>query len=375
MGFLAPFFFWPSASSNNNTNANNDVKTNSNAKPHTTQQSWTLVNRDQGNGTDTTSPTSTEQDSNGHSQSGHGHGHRDPGDGAARNTGLDEEYQTDSKQSWKGSSKFTGIKTRLRSRKRQSISELANTFEKHSPPSVHETADEGQVYHPLEEKEEVLLDNIQRGSHYTDTTEMPQTDQGDGQQVEDSENRKVSDQTHRSLDSEMTSSTVCHYPSRVPSEKIALEDRGYVYEEPFGDVLESSGSRPSTHPKRENTTRSTRTSMSGDRDVTPQGCPKQQKSSLERRRSRPSDDLPRKSTIFRSMSTLSNESTWSAHIDQRETLKAFNEVATQLCLRPVALRQKGKFCYRLSSKWYLTMVFKPNSQMQTQKGSCEDEMG
>ena len=348
MGFLAPFFFWPSASSNNN-NANNDVKTSSNAKPHTTQQSWTLVNRDQGNGTDTTSPTSTERDSNGHSQP------RQPGNGhPVKDTGLDEEYQTDSKQSWKGSSRFTGIKTRFRSRKRQSISELGNTFEKHDSSHVDETADEGQAYHPLVEKEEVLLDNVQRGSHYADTSEMPQMDQDDGQQVEDSENRKVSDQTHRSLDSEMTSSTVCHYPSRVPSEKIALEDRGYVYEEPFGDVLESSGSRPSTHPKRENTTRSTRTSMSADRDVTPQGCPKQQKSSHERRRSRPSDDLPRKSTIFRSMSTLSNESTWSAHIDQRETLKVFNEVAAQLCLRPVALRQ-GKFCYRVSSKWYLTI--------------------
>ena len=371
MGFLAPFFFWPSASSNNNTN---DVKTSSNAKPHIAQQSWTLVNRDQDNGTDTTSPTSTEQDSNGHGQSGHGHGHRDPGAGDARNAGLDEEYQTDSKQSWKGSRTFTGIKTRLRSRKRQSISELANTFEKHDPSHVDETTDQGQTYYPLEEKEEVHLDNIQRGSHYADTTEMPQMDQDDGQQVEDSESRKVSDQTHRSLDSEMTSSTVCHYPSRVPSEKIALEDRGYVYEEPFGDVLESSGSRPSTYPKRENITRSTRTSMSGDRDVTPQGCPKQQKSSLERHRSRPSDDLPRKSTIFRSMSTLSNESTWSAHIDQRETLKAFNEVATQLCLRPVALR-KGKFCYNVSSKWYLTMKIKPNIQIQTQKGSCEDKTG
>ena len=44
---------------------------------------------------------------------------------------------------------------------------------------------------------------------------------------------------------------------------------------------------------------------------------------------------------------MSNESTWSAHIDQRETLKAFNEVATQLCLRPVALRQQSKFFNRL----------------------------
>ena len=340
MGFLAPFFFWSSALSNNN--ANNDVKTSSNAKPHPTQQPWTLVNRDQENGTDTTSPTSTEQDSNGHDQlrqPRHGH----PG----KDAGLDEEYQMDSKHSWKGSMMFTGIKTRLHSRKRQSISELANTFEKQDPSSVHGTADEGQVYHPLEEKEEVALYNIQRGSHYADTTEMPQMDQDDGPQVENPENRKVSDQTHRSLDSEMTSSTVCHYPSRVPSEKIALEDRGYVYEEPFGDVLEQSGSRPSTHPKRENTTRSTRTSMSGDRDVSPQGCPKPQKSSLERRRSQQSDDLPRKSTIFRSMSTMSNESTWSAHIDQRETLKAFNEVATQLCLRPVALRQQSKFFNRL----------------------------
>ena len=339
MGFLAPFFFWPSASSNNNTN--NEVKTSSNAKPHPTRQSWTLVNRGQGSGTDTTSPTSTEQDPNGHDQlrqPGHGH--------PAKDAGLDEEYQMDSKHSWKGSMTLTGIKARLRSRKRQSIAELANTLEKHDPSSVHGTADEGQVYHPLEEKE-VLFDNMQRESHYADTTEMPQMDHDEGQQVEGPENRKVSDQTHRSLDSEMTSSTVCHYPSRVPSEKIALEDRGYVYEEPFGDVLEQSGSRPSTHLKRENTTRSTRTSMSGDRDATPQGCPKQLKSSLERRRSRPSDDLPRKSTIFRSMSTLSNESTWSAHIDQRETLKAFNEVATQLCLCPVALRRQSKFFNRL----------------------------
>lgn len=330
MGFLAPFF-WSSANSKN-------TNTSSNAKPHPSQQSWTLVNRDQGNGTDTTSPTSTEQGSNergyidGQQVRQPGHGHPDP---------------VDSKHSWKGSRRLNGIKTRLRSRKRQSISELANTFEKHGPSDAHGTVDEGQVHHALEEKKEVLLDTVQRGGYHADTVEIPPMYGDDGQQTENSENRKVSDQTHRSLDSEMTSSTVCHYPSRVPSEKIALEDRGYVYEEPFGDVLESSGSKPATDAKPENTARSTRTSMSGIRDVTPQDCPKQQKPSLERRRSRPSNDLPRKSTIFRSLSTLSNESTWSAHIDQRETLEAFNGVATQLCLRPVALRKQGRFSWVL----------------------------
>lgn len=169
--------------------------------------------------------------------------------------------------------------------------------------------------------------------------------QGFDSQLAIPEQRKVSDktvETMASFESEKTTSTVCHHPSKCPAVQAILENRGYVYENPFGDFRQSSGS---SNLSTDANTYSARPSISeyGDDNLWADHglrCSK-----------RRAGNLPRRSSIFRDISNISNESTWSAHIDQQKTVEAFNDMAGQLCLRPVTFGEeanagKGKFSFQ-----------------------------
>ncbi|EYE91773.1 uncharacterized protein EURHEDRAFT_463967, partial [Aspergillus ruber CBS 135680] len=153
------------------------------------------------------------------------------------------------------------------------------------------------------------------------------------------EQRKVSDktvETMESFESEKTTSTVCRHPSKCPAVQAILENRGYVYEEPFGDFQQPSGSSHlSTDAARNANTDPRRPSISeyGDDNLWEDHSLRCSK--------RRAGNLPRRSSIFRDISNISNESTWSAHIDQQKTVKAFNDMAGQLCLRPVTFGEEA----------------------------------
>lgn len=353
MGFLNPFFFWPLASGNNDESHYNTTN-----KPHAPRHSWTLVNRDQANGIETT-PQSTipsPTDSIGKILTPDDEHPRPDvvlnttgpidralvqaqaqGAGSGKDDGLELEASGDlMRQSWRGSKRLSGIKTLLRPRRsqRHSASDLLNTSHQLNP----------HVDGKAEQKHGVpeVLPDTEDDQQYVDTCDR-QIDQLNVK-IEDPEQRKVSDRTVQSNDSEKTNSTVCHHLSRILVDQSYLENRGYVYENPFGDIWGLSGSNPYADEATKATACSTRLSISENGDVNAQSTREshdKQKEPQTHRRSIPLEDLPRKSSIFRNASMMSNESAWSAQIDQNEVVNEFNNIAAELCLRPVTLKKQG----------------------------------
>lgn len=351
MGFLNPFFFWPLASGNNDESYYNTTN-----KPPAPRNSWTLVNRDQANGIETTpqSTTPSPTDSIGKNLTpDDGHPRSDvvlnttgpvdqalalaQGAGSGKDDGLELEASGNlMRQSWRGSKRLSGIKTLLRPRRsqRHSASELLNTSNQLNP-HVNGKAERS---HDVPE----VLPDTEEDQQYVDTCDR-QTDQLHVQ-IEDPEQRKVSDRTVQSNDSEKTNSTVCHHLSRILVDQSSLENRGFVYENPFGDIWGLSGSNPYVDEATKATARSTRPSISENGDASSQPNPEsydKQKEPQTHRRYTPLEDLPRKSSIFRNASMMSNESAWSAQIDQNEVVNEFNNIAAELCLRPVTLKKQG----------------------------------
>lgn len=338
MGFFNPFSYWTSTT-------NNDESTNTHSpdKYEADRTSWTLI---QDNGikiaTQKTTPAPTTEAA-----------FKDliyadkPVSPEAnlldRQSGyIEQDLQRDSKLSWRGSIRLSGIKTLLRPRRhRHSDLSESDKFDSTIEQPVQRHSHLGVFTHFPDTAE----------NQHVDTEETPTPMQEFNSQPAIPEQRKVSDKTvgtMESFESERTTSTVCRHPSKCPAVQAILENRGYVYEEPFGDFQQTSGSSNlSTDVARNVNTDSRRPSISeyGDDNLWADHglrCSK-----------RRAGNLPRRSSIFRDISNISNESTWSAHIDQQKTVKAFNDMAGQLCLRPVTYGEeantgKGKFSFQSS---------------------------
>lgn len=394
MGLLSPFSFWPLASSANNTNTDDQRKDNSNREQtHRPRGSWTLVNPDQTNVIDlesqgnSPSPTELAADVNGPERHGHRHGapsrpkltldtgaiqsrrwqveQRPPGPG---NAGSDAGVQ-----SRRGSRGFTGLKTRFRSRMGRDQHLQQQQFYAKSPSGPDDRGQAGSArvdprprMDVEDRKNQDAYDLFEdtatvRGSRYDDALEIPEISEippvppipqllelpqlpqlpdmsSLDDHGEDSESREFSDGDLHSRDSNMTSSTVRHCASACPVDRIPLTDRGYVYEYPFEELCGWSG-----------TNTNVRLSMLDNGDVSsrahpgmekqgPPPLPEQSPLLLPQQDLTLSECLPRQTTIFRNFSDVSNSSTWSAHIDQYQAVKQFNDIAHELCLHPVTLK-------------------------------------
>lgn len=190
----------------------------------------------------------------------------------------------------------------------------------------------------------------------------PEADTGDTQQPEEvdeghgdnSEERKVSDHTVLSQDSESTAVTVYRHPSKRTSRPIAIVDQEYIYENPFDEVREASrlGIDPDPFP---DPTRSTSDSAGPSKlecRYRPRG------SSIDRPGNPVVRCFPfesRSSSQRSSCNALSRGSDWSGHFNPHEAASAFNELATKLNLQLLSLSDdhrpsSGKsFASRLSS--------------------------
>lgn len=330
MGFFNPFSYWTST-----TNNDDSTNTPSLDKDEVDRLSWTVI---QDNGIEivsqkTTPAPTTEAgfkdliyaDKPDAQEAKHSLGRQVGQPGS-----IKQDPQGDSKLSWRGSIRLSGIKTLLRSR-RHRYSDLSESDKFDST-----------IEHPVQRHSHLgvfthLSDTAENQHVGTEETSTPT--QEFNSQLAILEQRKVSDktvETMESFESEKTTSTVCRHPSKCPAVQAILENRGYVYEEPFGDFQQPSGSSHlSTDAARNANTDPRRPSISeyGDDNLWADHSLRCSK--------RRAGNLPRRSSIFRDISNISNESTWSAHIDQQKTVKAFNDMAGQLCLRPVTFGEEA----------------------------------
>lgn len=323
MGFFNLFSYWSPP-----TNNNNSTNTHSPDKYEAGRQSWTFIQDDGIEiATQKTTPSPTMDAA-----------FKDLiyADKPVSPEAIEQDLQRDSKLSWRGSMRLSGIKTLLRPRRhRHSGSEALSESDRF----------DSTIEQPMQRNSLGVFtrfpDTI--GNKRVDSDETPT--QGFSSQLAIPEQRKVSDktvETMASFESEETTSTVCRHPSKCPAAQAILENRGYVYENPFGDFRQLSGS---SNLSTDANTCSARPSISeyGDDNLWADHglrCSK-----------RRAGNLPRRSSIFRDISNISNESTWSAHIDQQKTVEAFNDMAGQLCLRPVTFGEgahagKGKFWFQ-----------------------------
>lgn len=301
MGLFGSFSFWPLAPNANDEGRKGD---SNREKAHRPQSSWTLVNSDQTNVMDVASqgntPSPTEIAANTNGPEWHEQRHAapsrpkltldtetiqarrrpveqiTPSPSGNRDVGFDADAGRYRKQSWRGSRRLTGLKTRFRSR----------TGQDHPPPQQQQQqfyaevpsdpVDRGQAgparvdpYSSVDVEGQrnqdacdLFADTATLRSRYDDAVEIP--DMPDIPPVppipqilqlpqlpqlpdmsclynrEDFERQEVSDGDHCSGDSNMTTSTVRHRASVCPVDKIPLTDRGYVYENPFEGVGGSS---------------------------------------------------------------------------------------------------------------------------------------
>lgn len=336
MGLFNLFSYWSST-----TNNVNSAKTHSLDKYKADRQSWTLI---QDNGIEiatqkTTSSPTTEAAFKDLI-------YTDKPDSAGA---IEQDLQRDSKLSWRGSMRLSGIKMLLRPRRhRLSGSDALSESDKF----------DSTIEQPVQ-----CHSQLDVFTHFTDTTKGRHVDPDEtptedfNSQLAIPEQRKVSDktvETMESFESEKTTSTVCRHPSKCPAVQAILENRGYVYEKPFGDFRQSSRSSNLSTDANTYSARPSISEYEDDNLWTDHGlrCSK-----------RRAGNLPRRSSIFRDISNISNESTWSAHIDQQKTVEAFNDMAGQLCLHPVTFGEeanagKGNSPFKvLSFEWHLTRCF------------------
>ncbi|PYH87925.1 hypothetical protein BO71DRAFT_339968 [Aspergillus ellipticus CBS 707.79] len=169
---------------------------------------------------------------------------------------------------------------------------------------------------------------------------------------EDLEARKVSDKTVYSLNSDLTSVTVCHNPSKHMSMPITLAEQEFLYHNRYGGIQESShstprsslgldnarggGGRSARQPSSECSGASTHPIRVTEKPVNPFA---QTRSSESGGSSRQSSDL----------STALDDGLLLAQGDRRAAAIAFNELASRLHLERVELVETS--CDHEGSGW------------------------
>lgn len=400
MGLFGSFSFRPLAPNANDEGRKGD---SNREKAHRPQSSWTLVSSDQTDVMDVASqgntPSPTELAANSNGPEWHEHRHAAPSrpkltletetiqarrrpveqipanPGGSRDVGFDADAGRHRKQSWRGSRRLPGLKTRFRSRMGQDQPLPQQQQFYAEVPS--DPVDRGQTgparidpYSRVDVEGQrnqdacdLFADTATLRSRYDDAVEIP--DMPDIPPVppipqilqlpqlpplpdmsclydrEDFGRQEVSDGDRYSGDSNMTTSTVRHRASVCPVDKIPLTDRGYVYENPFEGVGGSSDTNNANvtnvrSPKLDSGDVSSG-AHPGIEEQGPPPLPEQSPLLLPNQDLTLSECLPRQTAIFRNFSNVSSSSTWSAHIDQNQAVKQFNDMAYELCLRPVAM--------------------------------------
>lgn len=172
----------------------------------------------------------------------------------------------------------------------------------------------------------------------TELPTMQQSDQPDDRANENSEERKVSDQTVLSRDSNDTTVTVYRRPSKRTSRPIVTVDREYVYENPFGEVEEASHSGTGLDhfsDPRESIFQSNRPSISEYSGEYPRALyyPERPDNPLSRNFPFNSRNSSKRSTCH----VFAKGSDWSGQFDVHKAANAFNELAGKLNLQPLEL--------------------------------------
>ena len=181
----------------------------------------------------------------------------------------------------------------------------------------------------------------QGAAEYTEPQETQPPDQSDDRANENSEERKVSDQTVLSRDSNDTIVTVCRRPSKRTSRPIVTVDQEYVYESPFNEVEEAShsGTRldpfPDPTDPRNIISHSNRPSISEYSDDYPRalGYPERPENPMFRNFPFTSRSSSRNSACH----VFAKGSDWSGEFDVHKAVNAFNELAAKLNLQPLEL--------------------------------------
>ncbi|KAF7170405.1 hypothetical protein CNMCM5623_002879 [Aspergillus felis] len=167
------------------------------------------------------------------------------------------------------------------------------------------------------------------------------------------ESRKASDKTAESVNSDLTTETVCRHPSRNTSNPIPFIEREYVYENPFDEVEESPQLGAVSNPFTDRFKAASRSSRDSSSNYSLTDSQKPQNLHVSKR-----SRMPVICTDLDIMGNLSRESSlpisclddgnWSDIFDRRKAAIAFNDLAIKLNLEPLPLsntkRQGGGDC-------------------------------
>lgn len=295
--------------------------------------------------------------------------------GGNRDVDFHADAERYRKQSWRESRRLTGLKTRFRSRMGQDQPlPQQQQFYAEVPPDPVDRGQTGparvdpysRVHVEGQRSQDtcdLFADTATLRSRYDDAVEIPDMpdippvppipqflqlpqlpplpDMSGLYDREDFKRQEVSDGDRYSGDSNMTTSTVRHRASVCPVDKIPLTDRGYVYENPFEGVGGPSDTKntnvTNVGPLMPDNGDVSSEAHPGIEEQGPPPLPEQSPLLLPNQDLTLSECLPQQTAIFRNFSNVSDNSTWSAHIDQNQAVKQFNDMAYELCLRPVAL--------------------------------------
>jgi hypothetical protein len=159
---------------------------------------------------------------------------------------------------------------------------------------------------------------------------------------EHQESRKASDKTLESVNSNLTTETVCRHPSRKTSNPIPLIEREFVYEHPFEEVEESPQLVAVSDPFTGRFKAVSRSSRDSSSIYSLTDSQKPQNLHVYKRSRRPviCTDLDIMGSLSRESSlpkSCLDDGNWSDIFDRRKAAIAFNDLAIKLNLKPLPL--------------------------------------
>lgn len=227
---------------------------------------------------------------------------------------------TDSQHSVRGSKRLVGFMTSLRSRKprhRKSLMRLGG-WARQNDCTLHGA-------------------NTNCGS--INSKEASGIDKnGDEHQ----ESRIVSDKTLGSVNSDLTTETVCRHPSRNTSNPIPIIEREYAYENPFDEIEESPQLGAISNPFTDQFKATSRSSRDSSSCYSFTDCQKPQNLHVYKRSRRPviCTDMDIMGSLSRESSlpiSCLDDGNWSDIFDRRKAAIAYNDLAIKLNLKPLPL--------------------------------------
>ncbi|RHZ66528.1 uncharacterized protein CDV56_109454 [Aspergillus thermomutatus] len=159
---------------------------------------------------------------------------------------------------------------------------------------------------------------------------------------EDQESRRVSDKTLESVNSDLTTETVCRHPSRNTSNPIPIIEREYACENPFDEVEESPQLRADSNPFTDQFKATSRSSRDSSSNYSLTESQKPLNLHVNKRARKPviCTDLDIMGSLSRESSlpiSCLDEGNWSDIFDRRKAAMTYNDLAIKLNLKPLPL--------------------------------------